>query len=32
MNYYELLDVPKNATTDEIKQHYRKYARIPSSR
>ena len=28
MNYYELLDVPKNATTEEIKQHYRKYAKI----
>ena len=28
MNYYELLDVPVNATTDEIKQHYRKYTRI----
>ena len=28
MNYYELLDVPVNATTDEIKQHYHKYARI----
>ena len=28
MNYYKLLDVPKNATTDEIKKHYHKYARI----
>lgn len=27
MNYYQLLDLPHNATTDEIKQHYRKYAR-----
>ena len=28
MNHYELLDVPINATTDQIKQHYRKYAKI----
>ena len=28
MNYYKLLDVPKNATTDEIKKHYHKYARM----
>ena len=28
MNHYEHLDVPMNATTDEIKQHYHKYARI----
>ena len=28
MNYYELLDVPVNATTDQIKQHYYRYARI----
>ena len=28
MNHYELLDVPVNATTDQIKQHYHKYARI----
>ena len=28
MNYYELLQVPPNATTDEIKRHYYKYARV----
>ena len=28
MNHYELLDVPVNATTDEIKKHYHKYAKI----
>ena len=28
MNHYELLNVPLNATTDEIKQHYRIYAKI----
>ena len=28
MNYYELLNVPVSATTDEIKKHYHKYAKI----
>lgn len=27
MNYYELLHVPTNATTQEIKKHYHKYAK-----
>ena len=27
MNHYKLLDVPINATTDEIKKRYHKYAR-----
>ena len=25
MNYYDILDIPKNATTDQIKQKYRKF-------
>jgi len=28
MNHYELLHVPKNATTEEIKQHYHQFAKI----
>ena len=28
MNHYKLLDVPKNATTEEIKQHYHQFAKI----
>ena len=28
MSYYDLLDVPMNATTDEIKKHYYQYAKI----
>lgn len=28
MNYYDILDIPKNATTDQIKQKYRKFAKL----
>tara|TARA_B110001469_G_C9589247_1_gene292348 strand:+ start:12 stop:935 length:924 start_codon:yes stop_codon:yes gene_type:complete len=28
MNYYDLLNVPRNATTEGIKKHYHKYAKM----